>query len=69
MLQVIGGCAPISVIEIMIDLMFGWLQRNLKIMVNMGLSAKQEKDNRVQHIKREVAEMIKLRIPLMKSKV
>lgn len=45
------------------------LKRNLKIMVNMGLSAKQEKDNRVQHIKREVAEMIKLRIPLMKSKL
>ncbi|KAM3305883.1 ubinuclein-1 [Capsicum chacoense] len=45
------------------------LKRNLKIMVSMGLSAKQEKDNRVQHIKREVAEMIKLRIPLMKSKL
>ncbi|KAJ8531164.1 hypothetical protein K7X08_026598 [Anisodus acutangulus] len=45
------------------------LKRNLKIMVNMGLSAKQEKDNRVQHIKRDVAEMIKLRIPLMKSKL
>ncbi|XP_060198306.1 ubinuclein-1-like [Lycium barbarum] len=45
------------------------LKRNLKIMVNMGLSAKQEKDNRVQHIKREVAEMIKLKIPLMKSKL
>ncbi|XP_047266360.1 ubinuclein-2 isoform X2 [Capsicum annuum] len=45
------------------------LKRNLKIMVSMRLSAKQEKDNRVQHIKREVAEMIKLRIPLMKSKL
>ncbi|XP_016457656.2 ubinuclein-1 isoform X1 [Nicotiana tabacum] len=45
------------------------LKRNLKIMVNMGLSAKQEKDNRVHQIKREVAEMIKLRIPLMKSKL
>ncbi|KAF3630589.1 putative pentatricopeptide repeat-containing protein, mitochondrial-like [Capsicum annuum] len=45
------------------------LARNLKIMVSMRLSAKQEKDNRVQHIKREVAEMIKLRIPLMKSKL
>lgn len=60
---------PIIVLEIMIDLIFVWLQRNLKIMVNMGLSAKQEKDNRVQHIKKEVAEMIKLRIPVMKSKV
>ncbi|KAH0716183.1 hypothetical protein KY284_009088 [Solanum tuberosum] len=45
------------------------LKRNLKIMVNMGLSAKQEKDSRVQHIKKEVAEMIKLRIPVMKSKL
>lgn len=45
------------------------LQRNLKIMVNMGLSAKQEKDSRVQLVKKEVAEMIKTRIPLMKSKV
>lgn len=44
------------------------LKRNLKIMVNMGLSAKQEKDSRVQLVKKEVAEMIKTRIPLMKSK-
>ncbi|XP_027149280.1 ubinuclein-1-like isoform X2 [Coffea eugenioides] len=44
------------------------LKRNLKIMVSMGLSAKQEKDNRVQLVKKEVAEMIKMRIPFMKSK-
>lgn len=69
MRQVISGFPPIIVLEIVIDLIVVWLQRNLKIMVNMGLSAKQEKDNRVQHIKREVAEMIKLRIPVMKSKV
>ncbi|KAL3504271.1 hypothetical protein ACH5RR_034112 [Cinchona calisaya] len=45
------------------------LKRNLKIMVTMGLSAKQEKDNRVQLVKKEVAEMIKSRIPFLKSKV
>ncbi|CAI9115497.1 OLC1v1016413C3 [Oldenlandia corymbosa var. corymbosa] len=44
------------------------LKRNLKIMVNMGLSAKQEKDSRVQLVKKEVAEMVMTRIPLMKSK-
>lgn len=38
-------------------------------MVIMGLSAKQEKDSRVQLVKKEVAEMIKTRIPFMKSKV
>lgn len=40
------------------------LQRNLKIMINMGLSAKQEKDDRFQQIKKEVAEMIKTRASL-----
>lgn len=44
------------------------LKRNLNIMVNMGLSAKQEKDHRVQLIKKEVADMVRSRIPLMKSK-
>ncbi|KAL0432233.1 UNVERIFIED_CONTAM: Ubinuclein-1 [Sesamum latifolium] len=38
-------------------------------MANMGLSAKQEKDDRIQKIKQEVAEMVKLRIPYMKSKI
>ncbi|KAL2538476.1 wound-responsive family protein [Forsythia ovata] len=45
------------------------LKRNLKIMAIMGLSAKQEKDDRVQHIKQEVAEMVKVRLPLVKPKV
>ncbi|KAI3460559.1 hypothetical protein Pfo_017222 [Paulownia fortunei] len=45
------------------------LKRNLKVMANMGLSAKQEKDDRIQKIKQEVAEMVKLRILYMKSKV
>ncbi|KAG8378224.1 hypothetical protein BUALT_Bualt08G0115500 [Buddleja alternifolia] len=44
-------------------------QRNLKIMANMGLSAKQEKDDRLHKIKQEVAEMVTQRIPYIKSKV
>ncbi|XP_031115646.1 ubinuclein-1-like isoform X2 [Ipomoea triloba] len=44
------------------------LKRNLKAMINMGLSAKQEKDDRVQQIKAEVADMIRTRIPPAKSK-
>ncbi|PIN16996.1 hypothetical protein CDL12_10350 [Handroanthus impetiginosus] len=45
------------------------LKRNLSAMANTGLSAKQEKDERIHNIKQEVAEMVKLRIPSMKSKV
>uniref|UniRef100_A0A5B7AJ93 Putative ubinuclein-2-like isoform X1 n=1 Tax=Davidia involucrata TaxID=16924 RepID=A0A5B7AJ93_DAVIN len=44
------------------------LKRNLKVMVKMGLSAKKEKDDRFQLIKKEVVEMIKVRVPSMKSK-
>ncbi|KAJ7006571.1 hypothetical protein NC653_005813 [Populus alba x Populus x berolinensis] len=43
------------------------LKRNLKIMINTGLSAKQEKDDRFQQIKKEVAEMIMTRIPSVES--
>ncbi|XP_059631742.1 ubinuclein-1-like [Cornus florida] len=43
------------------------LKRNLKVMVSMGLSAKQQKDHRFQQIKKEVVEMIKV-IPSPKSK-
>ncbi|GER40313.1 wound-responsive family protein [Striga asiatica] len=42
--------------------------RNLRIMANAGLSAKQEKADRIEKIKQEVAEMVKQRIPYMKSK-
>ncbi|KAL3840045.1 hypothetical protein ACJIZ3_024636 [Penstemon smallii] len=45
------------------------LKRNLRVMANMGLTAKQEKDDRVQKIKQEVAEMVKLQIPDMKLKL
>ncbi|KAI3464559.1 hypothetical protein Pfo_021222 [Paulownia fortunei] len=45
------------------------LKRNLKVMANLGLSAKQEKDDRLQKIKQDVAEMVRQRIPFMKSKV
>ncbi|KAI5589282.1 hypothetical protein BDE02_05G151900 [Populus trichocarpa] len=43
------------------------LKRNLKIMINTGLSVKQEKDDRFQQIKKEVAEMITTRIPSVES--
>ncbi|TKY56103.1 ubinuclein protein [Spatholobus suberectus] len=45
------------------------LKRNLKIMISMGLSAKQEKDDRFQQIKKEVIEMIKMQVPSMESKL
>ncbi|KAK7275608.1 hypothetical protein RIF29_16727 [Crotalaria pallida] len=44
------------------------LKRNLKIMINMGLSAKQEKDVRFQQIKKEVIEIIKMQAPSFESK-
>ncbi|XP_038700385.1 ubinuclein-1-like isoform X2 [Tripterygium wilfordii] len=44
------------------------LKRNLKVMINMGLSAKQEKDHKFQHLKKEVVEMIKMRVPSLDSK-
>ena len=44
-------------------------QRHLKAMANMALSAKQEKDDKFQQIKREVAEMIKTQVLSPKSKV
>ncbi|KAJ9566921.1 hypothetical protein OSB04_002887 [Centaurea solstitialis] len=42
------------------------LKRNLQNMVVMGLSAKEEKDARLQQLKKEVDEMVKIRAPLMK---
>ncbi|XP_022141688.1 uncharacterized protein LOC111011989 isoform X3 [Momordica charantia] len=44
------------------------LKRNLKVMINMGISVKQEKDDRFQQIKKEVVEMIKIRPLSMESK-
>ncbi|XP_052732162.1 ubinuclein-1 isoform X5 [Vigna angularis] len=44
------------------------LARNLKIMISMGLSAKQEEDNRFQQIKKEVIDMIKMLPPTFESK-
>jgi hypothetical protein len=38
-------------------------------MINMGLSAKQEKDDRFQQIKKEVVEMIKIQAPSLEMKV
>lgn len=45
------------------------LKRNLKDMVTMGLTAKKEKDDRVQQMKKDVAELIRMRVPYIKSKV
>jgi hypothetical protein len=45
------------------------LQRNLKVMISMGLSAKQEQDDRFQQIKKEVVEMIKMQAPSLELKV
>ncbi|WJX10215.1 hypothetical protein P8452_00964 [Trifolium repens] len=43
------------------------LKRNLKIMINVGLSAKKEKDDRFQQKKKEVVEMIKMQAPSIES--
>lgn len=45
------------------------LKRNLRAMANMGLSAKQEKDDLIQKVKQEVAEMVKSRTVRLKSKL
>ncbi|KAK9080149.1 hypothetical protein SSX86_001824 [Deinandra increscens subsp. villosa] len=45
------------------------LKRNLQNMVVMGLSAKEEKDGKLQQLKKEVDEMVKIRAPLMKPVV
>ncbi|KAF8026566.1 hypothetical protein BT93_F3147 [Corymbia citriodora subsp. variegata] len=44
------------------------LKRNLKVMVTMGLSAKQDKENRFQQIKKEVSDMVRMRIPSLETK-
>ncbi|KAJ4798747.1 wound-responsive family protein [Rhynchospora pubera] len=45
------------------------LKRNLREMVELGLCAKQEKADRYQHVKKEINEMVKLRVSQLKSKV
>lgn len=42
------------------------LKRNLQNMVVTGMSAKEEKDAKVQQLKKEVDEMVKIRAPMMK---
>lgn len=39
------------------------------MMAKLGLSARQEKDDRLQKTKQEVVEMVKQRVQYMKSKV
>ncbi|XP_051139703.1 ubinuclein-2-like isoform X2 [Andrographis paniculata] len=45
------------------------LKRNLKVMANLGMSAKQAKDDQLHKIKQEVAEMVRHRISYVDSKV
>ncbi|PIA27228.1 hypothetical protein AQUCO_08200031v1 [Aquilegia coerulea] len=45
------------------------LKRNMREMVALGLSAKQEKDAKFQQIKKEIVEMIRVRGTSLKSKV
>ncbi|XVE60275.1 hypothetical protein DITRI_Ditri05aG0115800 [Diplodiscus trichospermus] len=45
------------------------LKRNLKVMISMSVSAKQEKDARFQQIKKEVIQMINTRIPSFETKI
>ncbi|KAL9245135.1 hypothetical protein vseg_018820 [Gypsophila vaccaria] len=44
------------------------LKRHLKVMVTTSLSAKQEKDDKFQVIKKEIVEMVKERVPSLMSK-
>lgn len=62
--------ASVAVITSIIDQFHIFvLQRNLKDMVIMGLSAKKEKDERFDQMKKDVTELIRARVPYMKSKV
>ncbi|EPS68725.1 hypothetical protein M569_06041 [Genlisea aurea] len=45
------------------------LKRNLKVMANVGLPANQEKDDRILKLKVELAEMLKLRVSSLRSKI
>ncbi|KAL3634787.1 hypothetical protein CASFOL_021841 [Castilleja foliolosa] len=67
------GTIPINLINRLMDIVghlmkIRTLKRNLRDMANMGLSAKKEKDDRIERIKQEVADMVKQRIPYMRSK-
>ncbi|XP_058097439.1 ubinuclein-1-like isoform X5 [Magnolia sinica] len=45
------------------------LKRNLKKMVELGLSAEQEKDDRFRQLKKDVVEMIRIQTSFLRSKV
>lgn len=64
MQHVVTFCFPILKLT-----KYSFYQRNLRIMANLGLSARQEKDDRLQKTKQEVAEMVRQRVQYMKSKV
>ncbi|KAL6987012.1 hypothetical protein U1Q18_012771 [Sarracenia purpurea var. burkii] len=44
------------------------LKRNLQVMVNLGLLAKKERDDRFQRMREEVADLIRVRVPYILSK-
>lgn len=46
-----------------------FVQRNLKNLGDMGLSAKKEINARIEQTKKDIDDMIKVRVPLMKFKV
>lgn len=46
-----------------------FVQRNLKNLGEMGLSAKKEINARIEQTKKDIDDMVKVRVPLMKSKV
>ena len=48
---------------------YSFCQKNLRAMANLGLSARQEKDNRLKKTKHEVVEMVRQRVQYMISTV
>ncbi|KAL9173159.1 hypothetical protein ABFS82_03G095100 [Erythranthe guttata] len=72
--QAVYGKIPMDVIDRLMSIVghlmqLRTLKRNIKVMATLGLSAKQEKDDRLQKIKQEVVEMVRQRVQHMKSKV
>ncbi|GER38736.1 wound-responsive family protein [Striga asiatica] len=65
---VLGFSMHLPTLDTFFSIFSGSLSRNLRIMANMGLSAKQEKDGQIEKIKQEVAKMVEQRIPYMISK-
>jgi hypothetical protein len=45
------------------------MQRNLKEMIASGISAKQEKEGRLEHIKKEVTKMVQMQVSSLQAQV